>query len=298
MISFHDDPHKLGLLLAEIFRSACIAELEALKPGNVHIYADGHGMQVEDFTRSAEVAAGKISQPGLCVGERIEQAVDTTWQTVGCNTNLGIILLCAPLIHAAFHYNEGTFRNSLHRVLNALTREDAEHSFRAILRASPAGLGRSSRHDVHQRPTATLLEAMCEAHQRDRVAFQYYSDFADVFEIGIPRYHDAISLWGDQSWAAVAVYLGYLARHSDTHIERKYGVEIARVVKAEAAAHETALMACDNPESYRRNLLEFDHALKIRGLNPGTSADLTVATLLVVSIENVCNDSAVFSITK
>jgi triphosphoribosyl-dephospho-CoA synthase len=298
MTSNPADTQQLSDCLAEMFRSACIAELEALKPGNVHIYADGHGMQVQDFTRSAAAAASKISQPGLCVGERIEQAVDASWQAVGCNTNLGIILLGAPLIHAAFHGAENTLRNRLHKVLATLTMQDAEHTFRAILRASPAGLGGSSRHDVHRRPTVTLLEAMREASQRDRIAFQYDSDFADVFEIGVPCFDEAIGLWGDPSWAATAVYLGFLARYSDTHIERKYGVEIARTICDEAAVHEAALLVCDNPQSCLSDLLEFDRTLKMRGLNPGTSADLTVATLLVVSMENVCNDSAVFSITK
>ena len=37
------------------------AELEALKPGNVHIHAGGHGMTVRDFLMSAEAAA-KASQ--------------------------------------------------------------------------------------------------------------------------------------------------------------------------------------------------------------------------------------------
>ena len=39
--------------LADAFKAACMAELEALKPGNVHIFADGHGMTVQDFMASA-----------------------------------------------------------------------------------------------------------------------------------------------------------------------------------------------------------------------------------------------------
>ncbi|MGB0055239.1 MAG: triphosphoribosyl-dephospho-CoA synthase, partial [Methyloceanibacter sp.] len=32
-------------------------------------------------------------------------------------------------------------------------------------------------------------------------------------------------------------------------------------------------------------LMEFDRSLKLRGLNPGTSADLTVATLFSASLQ-------------
>jgi triphosphoribosyl-dephospho-CoA synthase len=298
MTSNHADTQQLSDCLAEMFRFACVAELEALKPGNVHIYADGHGMRVQDFMRSAAAAAGQIALPGLTVGERIEKAVDATWQAVGCNTNLGIILLCAPLVHAALRSAGSPFRDRLREVLATLTVQDAEHAFRAILRASPAGLGGSSQHDVHQLPTVTLLEAMHVARQRDRIAFQYTSYFADVFEIGVPRYAKAIRFWDSPSWAATAVYLSFLARYSDTHVERKHGAGIARTIRGEASVHEAALLACDKPQSYLSELLKFDNSLKMRGLNPGTSADLTVATLLVVSMENVCNDSAVFSITK
>ena len=87
--------------LAIAFKSACMAELEALKPGNVHLFADGHGMTITDFIKSADATALVIAQPNLSVGERILHAVQATQNAVGLNTNLGIILLCAPLIHAA-----------------------------------------------------------------------------------------------------------------------------------------------------------------------------------------------------
>lgn len=292
------DASRLSQRLAGLFRSACIAELEALKPGNVHIYADGHGMGVEDFVRSADAAAGRIALPGLSAGERILQAVEASWQAVGCNTNLGIILLCAPLLHAALSAAEGSFRSRLHKVLAALTVQDAELAFKAIMHASPAGLGESARHDVRHAPTATLLEAMREASQRDRIAFQYDSGFADIFELGLKRYRECASLWKHQPWATTAVYLGFLARFEDSHIARKHGADVARQICGEAAVYEAALLGCGDPENCQRALLEFDNSLKARGINPGTSADLTVATLLVVSIENVCNDSAVFSNTK
>jgi len=276
---------ELSQRLAAAFKSACLAELETLKPGNVHIFADGHGMLVDDFVRSAEAASTVIARPGLPVGQRILSAVDATWDAVGCNTNLGIILLCAPLLQAAELGGEAGLRANLDVVLKGLTVEDAALSYRAIVRATPAGLGQSERHDVRQPPQVTLLQAMQEAEGRDRIAWQYAHGFADVFDFGVPRYQESASRWGWSAWAATAVYLGFLARFPDSHIARKHGEVTAKQVMAEAAEHQQALLALENPKNYQRELLRYDADLKARGLNPGTSADLTVATLLVVALQ-------------
>ncbi|HQR60289.1 MAG TPA: triphosphoribosyl-dephospho-CoA synthase, partial [Methylophilaceae bacterium] len=221
--------------LAAAFKSACLTELETLKPGNVHIFADGHGMVVDDFVRSAEAAAAVIARPESSVGQRILDAVDATWDEVGCNTNLGIVLLCAPLIHAALHGDKPTLRGRLEEVLRDLTVSDAELTYRAIQRASPAGLGESARHDVHEAPSVTLLAAMQEAEQRDRIAWQYAHGFADVFDLGAARYREAANRWGWSAWAGTAVYLGFLAPSPDSHTARKHGEALAQQVRKEAA---------------------------------------------------------------
>ncbi|MEY4929079.1 MAG: hypothetical protein RL279_818, partial [Pseudomonadota bacterium] len=41
-------------VLTQAYRNACLAELQAIKPGNVHVFADGHGMTVHDFIKSAD----------------------------------------------------------------------------------------------------------------------------------------------------------------------------------------------------------------------------------------------------
>ena len=87
--------------VAAAYIEACLAELDAPKPGNVHRFAPGHRMEVEDFVRSAEASAAPIAARGARVGIRVRAAVDATLEAVGQNTNLGIILLCAPLAAAA-----------------------------------------------------------------------------------------------------------------------------------------------------------------------------------------------------
>lgn len=273
---------------ARAFKAACLAELEALKPGNVHIFADGHGMVVQDFMHSAEAAARVIALPEMQVGERILRAIEATQRVVGHNTNLGIVLLCVPLVHAFLNGN-GNLRQDLRTVLDGLTVTDAELAYRAILLASPAGLGDSDKHDVHDQPQVTLLEAMAEAIERDDIARQYANGYADVFEIGVRCYQETMQRWERPAWSATAVYLSFLAAFPDTHIVRKYGREIAIKVQEQATLHLKNLLDAENPKTCIRDLLKFDAELKSQGFNPGTSADLTVAALLVVSLENACS---------
>jgi triphosphoribosyl-dephospho-CoA synthase len=265
-------------LIAEAFRWACLAELDAPKPGNVHVFADGHRMTAAEFIASAEAAAPPLSAAGSRVGARILGAVEATFAAVGSNTNLGIILLCAPLAAAA--ENEiSDLRASLIEVLQRLDTSDAELTYRAIALAAPAGLGRSERHDVFGPATVSLLDAMTEASDRDRVAMQYATSFSDIFDIGLPRLEEAMRRHADLRWATLATYLEFLSAFPDTHIVRKYGSGAANEVCRAAAAFQRPFQATEHPETLLPDLLTWDAALKADGINPGTSADLTVTTL-------------------
>lgn len=271
-------------LLAVAFKAACMAELEALKPGNVHIFADGHDMTVQDFILSAEAASKVIAKPGLSLGERILSSVEATQKVVNCNTNLGVILLCAPLLHAALLSSSDTFAEKLSSVLANTTVSDAEHAFAAIRLAKPAGLGESAQYDVYQPANCTLLQAMLEAAPRDMVAQQYANNYVNVVD-GLAHYRQILIQWQRPAWAVTALHLHFMTRFLDSHLVRKYGETVARLVQEEAAAHEAELIKAYNPKNYQAPLLRFDAELKKRGLNPGTSADLTVAALFLHAID-------------
>lgn len=276
---------------AVAFKSACIAELEALKPGNVHIFADGHGMRVQDFMRSAEVSSGPISTAGISLGQQILGAMRATHDAVGCNTNLGIVLLCAPLIQAAYMNKHLPFNSRLDSVLQRLTQEDAVHVFEAIRLANPAGLGKQSQHDVHQAPQCTLREAMLVAADRDMLAKQYVQSFVDVWA-GLDQYRALLNRWKRSAWATTGLYLSFMANFPDSHILRKYDATVAEEVKKQAISHSQALLQRDNPKTYMTELLAWDGQLKAQSINPGTSADLTVSVLL---LHNFLNNSEINS---
>jgi triphosphoribosyl-dephospho-CoA synthase len=272
--------------IAAAFKAACLDELDAPKPGNVHAFADGHRMTAGQFEASAAAAAAPIAQAGTRVGARIEAAVAATFAAVGVNTNLGIILLCAPLAAAA-ERGAPDLRAAVAAVLDDLDIADARHSFSAIVRAAPAGLGHTKQHDVFAPPTVTLREAMAAAADRDRIARQYVSGFADVFDIGETNLVGALAAQWHPRWATLAVYIGFLAAFPDTHIVRKYGLETARAIQHAAAMFHQRLQSHTSPEDLLPELLAWDAELKRRDINPGTSADLTVATLFAHRLSTI-----------
>ncbi len=272
--------------IADAFRSACLAELSALKPGNVHVFADGHRMTTAQFARSAEVAAAPLAAAGARVGQRILDAVEATRAAVGPNTNLGIILLCAPLAAAA-ETGRVDLRAALVDVLDRLDTADAELAFRAIMRAAPAGLGRVAENDVGAPARVTLRRAMADAADRDRVARQYVTGYADIFEGGLPRLAAATERKWSEEWTISAIYLGFLAEFPDSHIVRKYGAAVAKSVQDAALALRPEPRSSWDTSRRADELLKWDAQLKAKSLNPGTSADLTVATLFAHRLSTI-----------
>ncbi len=273
-------------VIAAAFKAACLDELDAPKPGNVHAFAAGHRMTAAQFETSAAAAAAPIAHAGARVGARIEAAVAATAAAVGVNTNLGIILLCAPLAAAAEH-DCSDLRGAVAVVLDDLDVGDARHAFSAIVRAAPAGLGRAEQHDVFAPATVTLREAMAAAAVRDRIAQQYMSGFADIFEIGQINLARALTRQLHPPWATLAVYMGFLAAFPDSHVVRKFGPDLARAVQAEAVKFHQRLQSHASPEELLPELLDWDAELKHKGINPGTSADLTVATLFAHRLSTI-----------
>jgi triphosphoribosyl-dephospho-CoA synthase len=278
-------PRLTATQVAKAFHDACLAELDALKPGNVHRHSADPRMSVADFETSARVAAAPLAEAGATVGERIQASIAATIEAVGHNTNLGIVLLAAPLAAAAVSDENGTLRDRLAKILAGLSVADAQQAYAAIRLANPGGLHEVPRHDVAAAPTITLLEAMRVAEGYDRIALNYAHDFADVFDLGLPRLAEAARHGWPAPFATTFLYLGFLGGAPDTLIQRKFGAAQAIEVQTEARALIEALGQCDDPDALTPRLLRFDQALKARGLNPGTSADLTVATLFAASLQ-------------
>lgn len=266
----------MGLTTKEIrqlYLEACDLDVAALKPGNVSIYSEGHGMTAADFLLSARVSAPWITRQDLSLGERIYRAAAATIGAVGCNTNLGILLLIVPIAMAAERGQN--LAQELQKILRHLTREDASWVYRAIRLLGPGGLGRVEREDVTTEPSVTLLEAMRLAEGRDRIAWNYTHRFSDIFEWGISQYHNGLNCCDEATAAVERLYLRFLARQPDSLIGRKFGsrraVGVCRFFRS--------WLKTRGGRWSRGDLLELDRLLKRHRLNPGTTADLVVATV-------------------
>jgi triphosphoribosyl-dephospho-CoA synthase len=274
------------------FMWACALDVAAAKPGNVSFASAGHGMQASLFMASADAAAAALFEPGQAVGARIEGAMRATLAVAGCNTNLGIVLLAAPLA-AAFERlppsaGPGALRQALAAVLAGLSVDDARAAYRAIAATQPGGLGRVPSHDVADEPTIDLRAAMALAAPRDRVAHQYASGYEDVLGHGLERLEfgrrHASGLGLDGAVAArhamLGLYLEWLASQPDSHIARRNGHKVAHTVMAQAVPWRDAWRQGRLLEG-DAGLAQWDLALKARHHNPGTTADLCVASAMV-----------------
>ncbi|MEP6688679.1 MAG: triphosphoribosyl-dephospho-CoA synthase [Gemmatimonadales bacterium] len=268
---------------------ACLLEVSAPKPGNVSPGRHFHDTRFEDFLVSAVAIGPALAGAGDCgLGKTIHAAVDATARWTRSNTNLGIILLLAPLARAALS-GGNSLQGSLRKTLAATTIADAAEVYAAIRRARPGGLGAAAAEDVAAAPTVTLLEVMALAAERDSVAREYATGFDITFGIGAPALRRARAAGLDWSDAVVETYLQLLAAVPDTHIARKLGRQAAEVVSRQA--REVAQAGGVRTDEGRRALAAFDAELRdpTNSHNPGTTADLSCAALFVVILEDCRN---------
>lgn len=281
-------PGQISAVVADV----CELDVRAFKPGNVSFASPGHGMTAEHFVQSARAIAEPLTRDGATVGERILDSVTATRAAVRCNTNLGIILLLAPLVQAALRpVPMSGLRTRLEPILHGLSVDDAEKAFAAIRLAAPGGLGESTRHDVRGPASTDLGTAMQQASGRDRIARQYVTGYEDIFGVGVPLAELALRRHADEDWAAVDVFLGLLGQWPDTHIVRKHGLDVANAVCLEARKIRARFLAT-SPEAAMTLLLDLDASLKDRGINPGTSADLTVAVFVAMRLQEALDKIA------
>ena len=256
---------------------ACILEVTARKAGNVHPGCGFEDLTHLDFLTSARAIVPALdgAQP---LGTTILRAVEATRAVVSTNTNLGIILLLAPLAAAT---RAGELRSGLESVLASTTIADSAEVYRAIRLANPSGLGQADQQDVHDEPTLPLRDVMALAADRDLIARQYANGFAEIRDVGTPILADDWQANGDLERAIVRCQLELMAACPDTLITRKAGAAEAQL--SSTRAREVLDKGWPTSAESRRAFAEFDAWLRAAGRrrNPGATADLVTACLFV-----------------
>ena len=261
----------------QLAQLACLLEVTARKPGNVHRGADFADAHYLDFLLSASALVGPLDRArSEGVGAAVLGAVEATRRLVASNTNLGMILLLTPLAAVP----EGVeLRPGVAEVLARATVEDARLVYRAIRLARPGGLGAADEQDVGSEPTVTLVDAMRLAAGRDLIARQYAEGYIDIFDVAVPALREALDAGHASETAILFAHLTLMARRPDTLIARKRGPGVA----AESSRKAAAVLAAGWPGAGGELLADFDGWLREDGhsRNPGATADAIAAALFV-----------------
>lgn len=266
------------LSLGQCATLACLLEVAAPKVGNVHRGADFDDLTFLDFAASAVAIAPAIeAAESRGIGSTVLDAITATRCVVQTNTNLGIVLLLAPL--ATVPRQQPLTTASVHAALGALTAQDCRLVYEAIRLARPGGLGKTDEMDVADEPPASLLAAMRAAADRDLIARQYAEDFRLVLDEALPLLLASKEKGWSLTESIIHTHLQLLSQHADSLILRKCGPETAKQVST-IAGH---VLAAGSPgdESYFEAVADFDFWLRADShrRNPGTTADLIAAAV-------------------
>jgi len=294
---------------------AMLLEVSAAKPGNVTFATSFEGTRVEHFlasavaanawfeeaaTRGIAVQDKKLSVGDAGIGRIIKEcAADiNAWQTGG-NTLLGTVMLLVPVAVAAgmtptggnFGFDLSRLRENLRLAVESTTAEDAIHLYEAIDIAKPSGLNEASDLDVTDpaskerllRENVSLFEVFKIAAGYDDICSEWVRNYPITFDLAYP-YLKAQLERGDLNTAVVHTFLKILSEHPDTFIARKAGLEKARDISSDAK-RVLELGGLVTSEG-KKSILELDRRLRASGnrLNPGTTADLTVAALVLCTL--------------
>ena len=168
------------------------------------------------------------------------------------------------------------------RVLAELSVADASDVFDRSCLPRRRAWGGAGKRRAPPLPSRFWRRLRSAAH-RDRIALELFERLRDVFDIGV-RAFEMPSTRAGLAVATAAVHSPSWRAFPDTHIFREHGESAAAAARRHASAIKRRLMSAAEPESLMDDILALDRRLKAEGHNPGTSADLTVATVFAARL--------------
>lgn len=271
-------------ILKKIFNDVCSEELEALKPGNLNSFSGLHRMSKLKFEYAAKISSKYLINKKFSIGEGIYLSAKKCKASLNSNYNLGIILLCAPVLKIPLIRTK-TLKDQLKKILTRISKKDGDLIVKSISHVKPAGLENySGNGNVFKlKQDLSFTEIMRIGSSWDRISRCYIQNYGEIFEFGLPFLH-SLSRKIPRLKAIELLFLNYLARDNDSHIQRKFGKHKAQMIT------KKSLFIKKQFNYYRNNeekLKKFDKYLKKFHYNPGTCADLTVTTLLMDKIRDI-----------
>ena len=289
---------------------AALLEVSAYpKPGNIHRLNDFPSTCYEHFLAGGVALGtvmGEIAERSslsndwsdIRLGEGVKNAVGDmlSWQNGG-NIHLGVILLFVPLSAGAgvtlskVDFDCDLLREYTNKIISKADSKDSVNIYTAIdLAMSKDILGSVDKLDVKDKNSKKMitneniipLEIFKVCKDRDLICREWVTGFSVVFETGYPYLAKRIADGANINNATIDTFLKILAENPDSLITRKSGVKSAEYVSQKA---QSILEIGGTSNEKGINMIwSFDKELrKEKGrLNPGTSADLTAASLYVL----------------
>ena len=279
--------------IAKIAQIASALEVSGYpKPGNVHRTRDYDDMVFEDFVISGIVigdtireACSDVDVENPKLGKYILEAVAETDKWIKNNTNLGIVMMTMPIAMAAAISDDfDEIRPNVVKLMANTSVDDACDLYDAINIADAGGMGDQDEYDVAsdnakqelRENNQTMYDVLKISAPWDMLAREMTSDMPAVFEIGYPVYHE---LKDEKSMndACLLTFLTILSQVPDTLISRKYDSDEA--LKISMMTRD--LLNLKDESDFTQKVKEFDDYLYENHYNPGTTADLTAASIFV-----------------
>lgn len=254
------------------------------KPGNVDRHRDLADLRFEHFLAGAVGARDGLERAadGAAVGPAFERAVEGMATQEGGNTQFGSLLLLVPLVRAA---REDLSQPAAEAVVRETTVGDAASFYRAFdhvdvgvndppedMAALDVRRGADAIPALEERGL-TLFDIMERSVPGDGVAREWVRGFDRSFAAA----EGLAEADGPISDRTAAVFLSLLAERPDTLVATRHDEATAREVTDRAAK----LVEDDALETDRDAVDAFATDLVDRGVNPGTTADITAAGLYV-----------------
>jgi len=277
------DKHSLDDLKSAYLFS-CKKDIELIKPGNVNLLSSHKDTKAQDYLDSAILSSKELFNQNYSLGKRILESVNVTRSQVNVNTNLGIILLCAPVIQSYIDFNNLDLREGIKKTLSTTSIKDTHDLCAAINISSPGGLGDSDMYDTASYPNASIKQIMDYSQEYDRISYQYSHNFSDIFDFIIPKLEFLNQRYESLDISLSLLFIEILAKIPDSHISRKFGDKIAKKTSNNAYDLLKILDREYDPDYLAKALNNLDYEYKKKGINPGTTADLLVASLMIYKI--------------
>ena len=265
-------------LLKNSYLFACQKDIEIIKPGNVNINSPHKDTSAKDYMLSSVNSSHQLFVKDISLGDRVLNSIMETKKETKVNTNLGIVLLCAPIIHALINYNQTGLKDAIILTIDESSEDDTVKICEAI---------KSGKFDTKSLPRMKLRDIMNYSSSYDRISYQYSHNFVDILDFIVPRISFHIGNKHSLDISLSLTYMEILSRIPDSHISRKFGDKIAKKTSNNASDLLKILDRENSPDYIANELNNLDYEYKKKGINPGTTADLLVASLMIFNIFRV-----------